>query len=259
MNTIILSLRKFSLRLAIIIFVLGIPLTICILNGVEGRALGITTIGTVISMAFFYITFAAHAIEDDKKTPVTIYLFIAAHAVSLLGALSAFDESPDFSNMIIMDLLTDDNNIETWANQTAKTTAPYIAIVNIFMLAGLFYSQKSVNKRFNVAWWLEIAICLCSVLAVLSILTADNFSIYSIFSNIGDVLGIIFLVILFIIGKPQSKNEIKTPQQAPDKSQQSRSDVSSKSEELLKLKSLLDAGVLTQEEFDSEKRKILNS
>ena len=32
-----------------------------------------------------------------------------------------------------------------------------------------------------------------------------------------------------------------------------------KSESLIKLKSLLDAGVLTQEEFDSEKKKILNS
>ena len=32
-----------------------------------------------------------------------------------------------------------------------------------------------------------------------------------------------------------------------------------KSESLIKLKSLLDAGILTQEEFDSEKKKILNS
>ena len=32
-----------------------------------------------------------------------------------------------------------------------------------------------------------------------------------------------------------------------------------KSESLIKLKSLLDAGILTQEEFDIEKKKILNS
>ena len=73
------------------------------------------------------------------------------------------------------------------------------------------------------------------------------------------MLAIILIVILFIIGKPQSKNAIKTPQQAPNNSQQSCSDISGKSEELMKLKSLLDAGVLTQEEFDSEKKKILNS
>ena len=34
---------------------------------------------------------------------------------------------------------------------------------------------------------------------------------------------------------------------------------SSKSEQLLKLKELLDGGILTQDEFDTEKKKILNS
>jgi len=36
------------------------------------------------------------------------------------------------------------------------------------------------------------------------------------------------------------------------------SDTSSKAESLMKLKSLLDSGVLTQEEFEAQKRKILN-
>lgn len=257
MNTMIQSLREFNLRLTIVIAII-IPFTIFSFSDINGRALGITEIVSTIGLAFFYITFAAHAIEDDKKTSGTIYLFIAAHVISLIRTLNSLDEYPDFSNMNVMDLLTDDNSIEALINQTVASTATYTTLMNIFMLAGLFYSQKSVNKRFNVSWWFAISAHLCSIVAALSVI-ANNISIYTIFKNITGVLAIILIVILFIIGKPQSKNAIKTPQQAPNNSQQSCSDISGKSEELMKLKSLLDAGVLTQEEFDSEKKKILNS
>ena len=45
----------------------------------------------------------------------------------------------------------------------------------------------------------------------------------------------------------------------PQQQQQAKSDFSTKADKLKDLKSLLDAGVLTQEEFDSEKKKVLNS
>ena len=43
-----------------------------------------------------------------------------------------------------------------------------------------------------------------------------------------------------------------------DKSELSQEKSFSASDELIKLKSLLDSGVLTQEEFDTEKKKILS-
>lgn len=49
-----------------------------------------------------------------------------------------------------------------------------------------------------------------------------------------------------------------TPPQQPQPQQQAKSDFSSKADKLRDLKALLDAGVLTQEEFDSEKKKILD-
>ena len=125
MNTMIQSLREFNLRLTIVIAII-IPFTIFSFSDINGRALGITAIVSTIGLAFFYITFAAHAIEDDKKTSGTIYLFIAAHVISLIRTLNSLDEYPDFSNMNVMDLLTDDNSIEALINQTVASPAPHL-------------------------------------------------------------------------------------------------------------------------------------
>ena len=56
----------------------------------------------------------------------------------------------------------------------------------------------------------------------------------------------------------QQQQQYTAPQQ-PTQQSQPKNDFSSKADKLKDLKALLDAGVLTQEEFDSEKRKILNS
>lgn len=48
-------------------------------------------------------------------------------------------------------------------------------------------------------------------------------------------------------------------QQTSSAPTQAKGGITEKSESLLKLKSLLDAGILTQEEFDAEKKKILNA
>ena len=54
-------------------------------------------------------------------------------------------------------------------------------------------------------------------------------------------------------------NEYQQPQQQFYQQPQAKNDFSSKAEKLKDLKALLDAGVLTQEEFDSEKKKILDN
>ena len=259
METIILSLRKFSLRLVMII-----TFAISFLTGffslINGESLGITAILSVIGIVFFYITFAVHAIENEQKALRTAYLFVAAYAITLIGSFSSFKESPNFSTMIVEDIITGDNSIEEWTNRTVASSAPYTILMNIFMLTGLFYPLQSINKRFNASWRLAIAAQLCSTISVLSILIANNFNIFSIFINISGVLSFILIAILFFKGgKTESTHGNIISLQTPTPSPQVHNDISSKSEELTKLKSLLDAGVLTQEEFDIEKKKILNS
>ena len=56
----------------------------------------------------------------------------------------------------------------------------------------------------------------------------------------------------------QPQQQYTAPQQ-PTQQAQPKNDFSLKAEKLKDLKALLDAGVLTQEEFESEKKKILNS
>lgn len=55
----------------------------------------------------------------------------------------------------------------------------------------------------------------------------------------------------------QPQQQYTAPQQ-PTQQPQPKNDFSSKTDKLKDLKALLDAGVLTQEEFDTEKKKILN-
>jgi TM2 domain-containing membrane protein YozV len=55
----------------------------------------------------------------------------------------------------------------------------------------------------------------------------------------------------------QPQQQYTAPQQ-PTQQPRPKNDFSSKTDKLKDLKALLDAGVLTQEEFDTEKKKILN-
>ena len=57
----------------------------------------------------------------------------------------------------------------------------------------------------------------------------------------------------------QPQQQQYTAPQQPTQQPQTKNDFSSKAEKLKDLKALLDAGVLTQEEFDSEKKKILDN
>ena len=143
MDTIILSLRKFSLRLVMII-----TFAISFLTGffslINGKSLGITAILSVIGIVFFYITFAVHAIENEQKALRTAYLFVAAYVITLIGSFSSFNESPNFSTMIVEDIITGDNSIEEWANRTVASSAPYTILMNMFMLTGLFYPLQSI-------------------------------------------------------------------------------------------------------------------
>ncbi|MBR2237439.1 MAG: NINE protein [Prevotella sp.] len=60
---------------------------------------------------------------------------------------------------------------------------------------------------------------------------------------------------------PQPQQQQPQNAQFPDQSQKTaqKDDFAQKADRLKDLKSLLDAGVLTQDEFDAEKKKVLNS
>ena len=69
---------------------------------------------------------------------------------------------------------------------------------------------------------------------------------------------VFMIVILFTGGRERVAKQTAIVQTASIVEQSKDSDFATKTEELLKLKELLDANILTQEEFDREKKRILN-
>lgn len=256
MKEAILSLRKISLRLTIVMMFV-VSIAVGLFSLASGGSLGITGMVMAITIALFYVTFAVYAIEDDKRATITSYIFISAYIISMLGSFRAFNESPDFSSMIINDFLFGNGSVDSWAIQTVSTSAPYTMLMNILMLVGFFYSFRSVSKKFNVAWWMATIAQLVSTCGSFVILMNYNYSTYTVCNNISGVIAIILMITLLCIGGKNKINNASAIQGVTYKSQ-NKNDITSKSQELIKLKELLDSGILTEEEFNNEKKKILS-
>lgn len=257
MKEIILSLRKISLRLTIVIMFIA-SIVVGLFSLANGRSLGVTGIVMAITITLFYVTFTVYAIEDDKKAVRTSYIFISACIISMLGSFSAFNESPDFANMIVDDIFSGNNSLGSWANQTVSSSAPYTMLMNVLMLVGFFYSFRSVSKKFKATWWLGVMAQIFSACGTLVILMNENYSTFTVCNNISSVIAVILMITLLCIGGKNKVSNTITGKVAAHANKNNK-DITSKSNELIKLKELLDSGVLTKEEFDNEKKKILNS
>lgn len=256
----LLSLRRFSLRLSVVIM-FAATIAIGLFSLINGKSLGLTAIVTALTSALFYVTWAVQAIDNDKKALITSYLIIAGLFVSVCGSFGTFKDSPDFSRMMFDDFVSGGDSINSWTYDSVVAAAPYTLIMSLLCICGLVISFKEVNKKYKLVWGITILTYMISAFGAFLMLN-DCFSEFQTCNNVNSVLtGILMLWILIIGGNTSTMpttNTQTTSESPTPVSNQSGNDIMSKSGELIKLKELLDAGVLTQEEFDKEKRKILN-
>lgn len=259
MNNIILSLRNFSLRWLIAIYFIA-----TIVEGISSvtgdRSLGTTTIITAIGSIMLYMTFAVQAIKQDDKAVTISYIVIVANLISVVGLFNYSKESPDFASSMVNDFLFGENSIESWVQSTVISVAPYTFGMSALMLAAFVYGRNYVIKKFNAVWTVTIIAYAIFALEFLILFIGgiEGYAAYEKLNYVATGLSLIMMVMLWIAAKREKAQTIQqpphdTPQPAPKPGMQS------KSEQLIDLKKLLDAGVLTQEEFDAEKSKILNS
>lgn len=273
MNNIILSLRNFSLRAAVaIVFVLTIVVGIWGVLG--GGGLKITGVVGVVTMALMYVTFTVHAIDVDDKAVKVSYVMLAAYAVSLLNVLINMGDYPDIIGMIL-----GGDSVESWAYGVVLTSAPYSLVMNLLMMGALIWGMKDVNKRFSIVWLIALIAQGISCICILILFTDNSrYDLYTIFSNISGAFGVLLVAALLIMGgrsltptlpKREGGYAVKpdvSPQPLESSLQSSQTSqpvtdgdvMTEKTKRLFELKELLDSGVLTQTEFDSEKKKILN-
>ena len=260
MNNLILSLRNFSLRIMILLtFVLLIVVGSCSIGSSGGMK--ITAVLTAVASALMYMTIAVHSIDDDDKAVKVSYVMLFAYVVSLFNALTR--DFPDIGDFF--SIMFDEGGIEGWTYNFCRAAAPYALLMNVLMTGALIWGIRDVNKKFTVAWYVALIGYGISCISTF-LLFSDNcdYGVYTSISNIGNFFGIMQFVILLFIGgrtKRQTAQSLCVSSEMPVDSRQPAEPTRQQGwmEGLASLKELLDSGVLTQEEFDEEKRKILNA
>lgn len=262
MKEVILSLRKFSLRWSIVI-VFAATLIIGLFSLFNGKSLGLTAIITALTITLFYVTFAVQAIEKDEKAVITSCIFMAAMLCSIGGSFKIFNESPDFGNMLLDNVFGGSDSMQSWAYESVELSAPYTLLMNIFMLVGFFISINNIKKKFVFAWWVAIIAQIISTWGTFVVFSNSDFSTFQTCNNASSVITFVLLITILCIGGKTKSNIIKKEVQEikPEMSKPvslEKDSIISKSGDLMKIKELLDSGILTEEEFNNEKKKILN-
>ena len=232
---------------------------------VGGHSLGLTGVVTAIVIALVYITLTVHAIDNDEQAVKLSYIIIAAYIISLITSFTTLKDSPDFVGSMTNDIFNGNSptsSIENWVVENAVNNAPYTLVMNILMIVVWGLGLKHINKRYMLAWIMGMASQIVACFGTFFQFDPNTFDVYSKCNNISAVIAFIFLIALLTINDkketPNKKPEVKTvaPQEPVSVEQPN---TLNKTEQLFKLKELLDSGILTQNEFDSEKKKILNS
>ena len=265
MNKNILTLlRSFSLRKVIgftlltVVVITIVCMVVGIANGFSDtqmmNCMGFVSVISTMGSMLVYTTFVSQAVSNDDKAVVTSWILIVAYIVSLIGSFLLFGDS--------------DYGMQSYGQDFAKMnmafkTYPYTMITSLISIAGMLYSAKDVRQKFKAVWWIAILASAVSGYGALSLsMSIFNYNTYETCAIIAFVVSFVFMIMLFYIGKretaeQQCSDTVATT--ASNKEQSSKSDLTNKGQELMKLKELLDANIITQEEFDTEKRKILNS
>lgn len=265
MNDLILRLRGFSLRWAVVImFVCSIAVGLISIIG--GHNLGLTGLVTAISAAFLYVTLAVHAIDNDEQAVKISYIVIVAYIVSAISGFVTLKGSPDFAGSMVNDIFNGNSatsSIESWTVGTVISQAPYSTLMNVLMIVAWALGFKYINKRYMFAWIMGMAGQIIVGFGTLLIFIhgITQYDTFTMLNNIGSAVTLLFLIALLTINDKkavETKKEVKPIiSEKPQPVEQPQT--SNKTQQLFQLKELLDSGILTQAEFDAEKKKILNS
>ena len=265
MNDFILKLRNFSLRWAVALFLVA-TVVLSIYQVKSGPGMGFVTIVSGLLMAILYIMIAVQSIERNEKALTVSYILLLACVIAIINGFVNYKDSPDFGNPDVMELAFGNNYYEEWIVGSFIKSAPYSLATNIVFIAAFGYGLPFVRKRLVFSWILFLVAFAITTYGLSQVVSwgALYYNSYISLSWVSSGISFIALVsLLILIGKQDNpkvnRNKVKTQQVQEINNTSQTAKPLSMSEQLFKLKELLDSGILTQEEFDTEKKKILNS
>lgn len=266
MEEIIIILRKFNLRWAV-----AIMLVASIITSISGELWKLTSLILFVASTLFYATWCAQAVANLKKAYRTLYIIIGTSFLNTVWIL--LSEPLDAGEM---------SNLNEQMYMSATYSYPTALLQSLASAVAFIYSFSSVIQKYKLCWGAMIILFLLSFMNIFVLVTGSvtfggesgifyhGVETYINANMIIGVLTLILFIVLFIQGSnnsqdspeinPSSKN-LPYSHSAADNITGSNSNImknKDNTELLFKLKELLDAGVLSKEEFESEKAKILN-
>lgn len=257
MDNVVLKIRELSLRKWMLISIgLTVLAMLCLMgaNNSNGymASLFVGQCSTLVLMASF-VAFAVSDVSKAKTLMIVIAIGVASALIGIFLAFSGFMGGwLDFCNSFQR------ISMEELAEYNIVYSNTFLLIENAAMAGALFMGLSSINKRYMAPWVLLICFFVLSFFNLMFFrMETFGFGDYQRFNSVIGVLSFIALIWILMVGG--EKDDMKPTESKVEKAAPSSSDtILSKTETLLKLKELLDSGVLTPEEFEVEKNKILN-
>ncbi len=267
MEEIIIRLRKFSLRWAIVIMFVA-----SILSGLSalksGGSLLLTSLILFAGATLFYATWSAQAIKDTKKASILVIVITVATLINLIGQWNTLNESIDFEGAVTAAIWGDDSVSNNIIYSRAMSSYPTQLLLSFVSGIIFIYVFRFVDKKYRFCWGAMAFMFFLNFINVLMLATEYNgYQSLEIYIDINNIIGWISAIIYIVLLCQGNNPNLVAATQTYETTQNSQhvnatfeqTGLEAKTQQLFKLKELLDSGILSKEEFESEKAKILNN
>ncbi|MDE6535813.1 MAG: SHOCT domain-containing protein [Muribaculaceae bacterium] len=252
MDKIIQKINELSLRKwALIAIGLSLLATVGILTLKSFAAFRMNVVFGQLSTLVLLSSLSVYALKDVNKAKTLIIIAFASFLISMYGMYDAFNDNEWIVNWKYA-------HYEEILDHYINTIPAFLMIQNLIIAVGFFIGVSNVKKQYKTLWWIFTCVFVLSFLNVFLYSTeVSSDTDYARLNIIISVLQLISLIILFVIGGKANSNDTESVQDDVKNDTPPNISIASKSEALFGLKELLDANILTQQEFEDEKAKVL--
>ncbi len=247
-----MKIRELSLRKWILISLgLNVLAILCVIVSGNYAGFRLSLITGQLSTLLFVTSLAVYAVNSMSKVKVILIIAAAAFLIYMYGMFDAFS-----NRWVVFSEVPYHELTEYYSEQIYV----YTLVQNLALAAAFVVGIFSLQSRYRIPWIIFTLIFALSFLNALfyaeHTFSVGDYNRFTLFIGLLQLVGLVMALVKG--GKNVTVNE--SPALASESRYCSSASAAliSKSESLFKLKELLDSGILTTEEFEAEKAKILN-
>ena len=248
MDKLIMKIRELSLRKWILISLgLNVLAILCVIVSGNYAGFRLSLITGQLSTLLFVTSLAVYAVNSVSKVKVILLIAAAAFVIYMYGMFDIFSNRwIDFGSAPY-------NELTIYYSEQIYI---YTLVQNLALAAVFIVGIFSLERRYRIPWIIFTLVFAFTFLNAILFTDTDAHGGFELIISLLQLVGLI--MVLVNGGKKIVENVSPTFASEPRYSSSASAALISKSESLFKLKELLDGGILTTEEFEAEKKKILN-